>query len=1342
MQLRKILIPLALLGALGAAGLGNADDTDIYLKPVAVNRDDAPNILIVFDNSASMEDNTAGEGVGIADFDPTATYTAGGYDNTRVYYCLSGVAPGCVTATSWFNAAVNNCTSSATALGNTAAAQGYYVGKAVHWRSDDSSVRSRWATFSDVAIQPGAILNVECENDSPADSGSGNTYISKGTNINYSDRYSSLASQEINWSNIETVSLFSGNYLNYLADPPPAVLPKSRMDVARAAVKSIVSSISGVRLGVMAYNKNWNRTDATVENAPHGGRLLMKMDAMDATRRTLMAEYIDTISAHPPVPTIDLLGLTVYTGGGHVAGATSESSADTYAVLSPMLETLWEAYRYLGGLSVDYGDDDTEVIPTGATAHPERDQSAETTGPADESGAIPQIYNSPFNAQCQQVYIIIVSDFEPTLDTNASTEDRIAGLGVTDGGTGVSGTLLDDFVKYMYENDLDNTRSGAQLGVQRALTYAIGVDVAAGSAAETLMNTIAANGHGEAYSASNASALVSRLQAAIVDIQSTTASFAAPTLSVNAFNKLFNRDEVYFALFKPSATVAWEGNVKKFRLCDTGDSGCTFGEVVDSTTAPAIDPVTLRIKDSARSFWSTVDDGGNVTLGGAGAKIQTAGYSARKLFSLYPASFSTDGYANVTFPVTLSGSGSAYRVAATTGTSLYDAAVADPSILGITTVTAASDEADRIAAVTQMIEWMLGRDAFDNDNDGVTDETRWAFGDPLHSRPVAVTYGAAACTAAQVATSTHACYGRAVGSGNPDLPVIKLFIGTNDGVIRMINDSTGVEEWAFIPPEMLSVQAQLAADADADHVYGIDGTPTFWIQDNSRDADNNIVNIADGYINPADNDFMYMFIGMRRGGRNIYAFDITPTAKLTANAVGQVEPKLKWVIRGGVDASYLKLGQTWSRPQVAPIRYDCQGANANCTVAGDSEAKHVLIFGGGYDTNQDSTVNNVDGTGADSIGNAIYIVDPATGARIWWASNGADANGVSPQLTLSQMTYSIPSDLALIDSDGDGEINRLYVGDTGGQVWRIDLGTTIKVNTNGGSTGGRLADVSCSTGSRPTCTNTVVQDRRKFFYPPDMAQVKDTTFSAFPEYDAVTIVAGDRADPTDSQTEYAAGGAVEAVHNRIYVFRDYLTSSAVSSTNFPQCVSTSGGTIVKQQCTSAAPLTDSNLYDLTSNPLQDPNGASYEGTKSALKAKTGWYVDLKESSSQTTPAGSSTWVGEKGLAETVIFDGVLFATTYVPSSDATAAITCAKDEGLGRLYAMNLFSGAATIDLTLDGDVTGSDRISDLGGGIPSELVTVIREGGVTGLVGISGGTATPQIGSELPRFLTFWYQE
>ncbi len=45
-------------------------------------------------------------------------------------------------------------------------------------------------------------------------------------------------------------------------------------------------------------------------------------------------------------------------------------------------------------------------------------------------------------------------------------------------------------------------------------------------------------------------------------------------------------------------------------------------------------------------------------------------------------------------------------------------------------------------------------------------------------------------------------------------------------------------------------------------------------------------------------------------------------------------------------------------------------------------------------------------------------------------------------LTSSQFEDSIPSAIGTLDSDADGLTDRLYVGDTGGNVWRVDMPDT------------------------------------------------------------------------------------------------------------------------------------------------------------------------------------------------------------------------------------------------------------------------------------------------------------
>ena len=90
--------------------------------------------------------------------------------------------------------------------------------------------------------------------------------------------------------------------------------------------------------------------------------------------------------------------------------------------------------------------------------------------------------------------------------------------------------------------------------------------------------------------------------------------------------------------------------------------------------------------------------------------------------------------------------------------------------------------------------------------------------------------------------------------------------------------------------------------------FGLDGAPIVWVVDNNNN----------GKIEPSspENDKVYLFFGERRGGRDIYAFDVTPASLLTdPNATSGIEPKFLWRIKGGVAGDFAGLGQTWSYPQ-------------------------------------------------------------------------------------------------------------------------------------------------------------------------------------------------------------------------------------------------------------------------------------------------------------------------------------------------------------------------------------------------------------------------------------------
>ena len=66
--------------------------------------------------------------------------------------------------------------------------------------------------------------------------------------------------------------------------------------------------------------------------------------------------------------------------------------------------------------------------------------------------------------------------------------------------------------------------------------------------------------------------------------------------------------------------------------------------------------------------------------------------------------------------------------------------------------------------------------------------------------------------------------------------------------------------------------------------------------------------------------------------------------------------------------------------------------------------------------------------------NAVFMVDLLTGNLIWSAGETTDHD-----LQLPDMIFSIPAELRLLDLDGNGTTDRLYFGDMGGQLWRIDI---------------------------------------------------------------------------------------------------------------------------------------------------------------------------------------------------------------------------------------------------------------------------------------------------------------
>lgn len=376
------------------------------------------------------------------------------------------------------------------------------------------------------------------------------------------------------------------------------------------------------------------------------------------------------------------------------------------------------------------------------------------------------------------------------------------------------------------------------------------------------------------------------------DILEKSATFVAPSIAVNTFNRLFSRDEIYFGLFETSKQARWDGNVKKYRICvdpdpdGDGTDDCELGNVLDDTGAAAVvdDPGELddgQFEETAHSVWSVGEDGRETKLGGAGEEITD--YTER-----FYTEFNT-AVGTAASGTSLAGAGFTFDSTnwdAAANSAVRDEVCPDPSV-----ITIGSDCEDRML-------WMLGADRLDEDSDPTTD-TRWWFHDVLHSSPVAITYGQDAA----------------------DNFIDKVMVGTNDGALHFINGDTGIEEWAFLPRAVLSNQQGLYEDTAPEHIYGMDSTPVLGVVD---------VNL-DGTIDPAT-DSVTVVIAQRRGGSNIYALDLTPPTTLTSVSV-TVVPKFLWHISPST-TGFSRLGQTWSEPTRATIS----------TAGGPVKA---LVFGGG-----------------------------------------------------------------------------------------------------------------------------------------------------------------------------------------------------------------------------------------------------------------------------------------------------------------------------------------------------------------------------------------------------------
>jgi type IV pilus assembly protein PilY1 len=470
-----------------------------------------------------------------------------------------------------------------------------------------------------------------------------------------------------------------------------------------------------------------------------------------------------------------------------------------------------------------------------------------------------------------------------------------------------------------------------------------------------------------------------------------------------------------------------------------------------------------------------------------------------------------------------------------------------------------------------------------------------------------------------------------------------IYAGANDGMLHAFDDVTGQELWGFIPPCLLSRLKELHTETPG---IFVDGSPKAYV---TYDSNGNVTKAI-------------LIFGLRRGGNYYYGLDVTTPAA----------PKYAYRIYEGRKGTFNDLGQTWSTPVIAKVPYGSQTTNP-------PGYKWVAIFGAGYNEQMDLANPNMGGV-TQSGGRGMYMADVLTGDYFWGRSG---AGGQDP--AEADMDYPVPSDVAAIDLDGDGRIDRIYVGDTNGKMWRYNIGDLNK----DGYTDPADYTPSCEwTVKKIFNCNPGSSEKRRIFYPPDVTFEKDSTG----EYEMLFFGTGDREDPKGTKDI-----------DKFYAFKDKATSTTKGESD----------------------LTDvTNFYSLTA----DQQTAKLNAIKSSL----GWYITMDKHS------------GEKCLANPVVYSKTAYFTSFSPSTEAIED-PCFIGEGTASIYAMNYATGEAAFNYDLTNDTGGtvvkgkSDRTAIIGSAIPSGVVITVIGGKVTAYVGVGGGVYKPTLSSTRSLFPVTW---
>ena len=742
------------------------------------------------------------------------------------------------------------------------------------------------------------------------------------------------------------------------------------------------------------------------------------------------------------------------------------------------------------------------------------------------------------------------------------------------------------------------------------------------------------------------------------------------TMSVplDALNTQQSRGYAYTPILdpRPGVTNLWDGNLKKYYI---RNSTVTSD---DAGTTKVFNDLTGKFSASTYDIWNTITDTTRTDTQRPDKALPQVGGAFQQVFEK-PGN-------DRNLWVNIEGTLANIAVDASTKkpvgfTSLKPSLRTD--LVKPTTVTSTTPD-NRTPTVTSVLNNILVFMGYPAQNLSDMDDTTILTGSQsknpkniggvIHSLPQLVTYG--------IDLDTN-------GKFNATTRKDSVLYGSMDGALHLIDDSTGKEQFTFIPKEILDLQSgaliKSGKTTDSKLPYGVDAPwnvyTTYNITSNTTGTGTSAVT-TNSYVAKQ----VFASGGLRMGGSTYYGLDITNPS--TPNLIYSVGSNYANVLQGQASTiygmkngiygnattntdeqkAYSRMGQTWGKPSVGFVR---------------SGGKKVMVnfLPGGYDTRYETANFAADSSNL-AQGNAVYMVrvgeekeDSTTkkvtidttsdkGKLLWWASYAASGNGTTKaerptSVTLqktehSDLTASIVTEIRTVDRNYDGYTDFIYFADLGGRVWRADINNNKDTDNFRVDRLVKLLDVSNQKGG---------SDVAPRFYERPLFTVTDEVVDGVPMAQ-ITVGTGNRSLPVSDK---------RSVPDAIYSFMDREAGKKdlFCYKSNTECGVTADSDPYLSQALVTKDLTVANLAKVTFTASDATIKTNMMKGVTDTTFKHGWYYPFEQwykvngtgasaVMSDVLETDRTKYQGMKMLNEPDAQNGLLFVSVYNPNVNLIA----------------------------------------------------------------------------------------